>query len=85
MYGWTDLHRAARDGDAVLCLKFIQRGDDIDAVDMLGKTPLHNAFIFNQRDVIHLLLKNGASATKKDSDGNSVLDLIDRYSSFFSF
>jgi len=64
--GW-DLHRAAdaNRGDIVRAL--IARGDDIEAKDNDGRTPLYDAAFKNSADVARLLIEHGADVNAKDS------------------
>ncbi len=48
--GW-DLHRAARENRGGIARALIARGDDVDARDEDGDTPLHGAAWYNFLDV----------------------------------
>ncbi|CAB0029428.1 unnamed protein product, partial [Trichogramma brassicae] len=48
----------------------------VDAQDVLGRTPLHLALEFNNKEAIKLLLKRGASPNIANEDGLTPLHLI---------
>ena len=64
--GW-DLHRAANNVDIVRAL--IARGDDVEARDDYGRTPLHQAAWENSTEVARLLIENGADVDATDRSG----------------
>ena len=79
--GDTPLHNAAANGssngapDMVQLL--IESGADVNTVGLLGRTPLHMAVMFpgkKTREVVQLLLDEGASETIPDSDGKLPID-----------
>jgi ankyrin repeat protein len=59
MDGW-DLHHVARENRVDIALALIARGDDVEAKDNVGYTPLHYAIAENSRDVARLLIDRGA-------------------------
>ena len=55
----------------------IQRGADVNKVDILGRTCLHAAAQNNQCEVIQVLLDNKADVTATDWYGKTALDLTE--------
>ena len=58
--GWK-LYRAAYENRVDIAQALIARGDDIDAKDNDGRTPLHGAAWYDSRDVASLLIDRGAN------------------------
>jgi ankyrin repeat protein len=50
--------------------KLLKSGYDVNAQDKKGWTPLHVAAEYNLKDIVQLLLDNGADVHLKDSWGN---------------
>jgi ankyrin repeat protein len=48
---------------------------DVNSKDRNGYTPLHNAAIDGQKEVVELLLANKADVNAKDNQGRTPLDL----------
>jgi len=62
--GRTILYMAARCGFTTICRMLLERGVDINAkCDKSQSTALHGATCYNQKDVVKLLLLNGADTT----------------------
>lgn len=54
------LHEAAKSGDIKKVQELIDSGEDVDARDSIGTTPLHRAAMEGHAEVSDLLLKAGA-------------------------
>lgn len=50
------MHRAASTGNSELCELLIEEGAEVDAVDKAGQTPLMNAVICQNKEVIFVIL-----------------------------
>lgn len=81
--GTTLLHRAMLNGgDAPLASMLIDRGTGVNAVDSLGRTPLHALALCTDdgviigTDVVALLAESGADMNTLDHAGSSPLDLM---------
>jgi ankyrin repeat protein len=72
-YGRTDLHYAARDGNAGRCVELIEAGADPSARDDDGWSALHFAAQANSADVVHALAFAGAEVDARDYSGNTPL------------
>ncbi len=66
--GWH-LHRAAYENRDGIAQALIARGDDVDAIDEDGFTPLHVAAWYNSLDVARLLIDRGAKVDVRDKTG----------------
>lgn len=53
----------------------IQRGDDMDARDEQGMTPLHHAAEADNADAVKQLLKAGADQSIQDNQGRTAFDI----------
>lgn len=50
------MHRAASTGNSELCELLIEEGAEVDATDKAGQTPLMNAVICENKEVILILI-----------------------------
>ena len=69
----TELHRAAKKGDAMKIKALIDLGVDINYEGSSGCTALHLATDCGHEAVVRLLLDNGADPTAKSSEGRTPL------------
>ena len=77
-WAWTEipamtppLHWAARNGQVEIARMLIAGGADVDAVDALGRTPLHVGV--EHPAIVELLLAGGASVDALDEFDNTPL------------
>ncbi len=69
------VHAAARIGDAPMCEYLIdRRGLDVNAKDLSGNTPLHEA-TWGRGSAIDALVKRGADLSARNSKGDTPRDL----------
>jgi len=73
----TALHLAADRGNLELTQMLISAGAKVNAQDINGDTPLHNACLCGHKDVISLLLHNGADKSIQNSSNETPGDLFD--------
>eukprot|EP00825_Cyclidium_porcatum_P051540 TRINITY_DN9516_c0_g1_i2.p1 TRINITY_DN9516_c0_g1~~TRINITY_DN9516_c0_g1_i2.p1 ORF type:complete len:377 (+),score=58.27 TRINITY_DN9516_c0_g1_i2:753-1883(+) len=57
----TSLHWASKRGHANIVQLLMEYGADVDATDIIGRSPLYFAIQSQQIEIVHLLLKNKAS------------------------
>lgn len=76
--GVTDFHRACQFGHISSLVSMFRKGEvfDVDAVDALHNTGLHEACINGHWEVVRLLLKHGASLDVKNLAGKTPLDFV---------
>lgn len=72
-WGWTPLHRAARQGDDETLGKMLDLGGDPNVETQNGWTPLHEACIWGKTGVVRLLLAKGANASQPTKTGWAAL------------
>lgn len=72
-FGRNKLHYAANNGSALLVLKLLDEGIDINAQDNNGWTALHFAAQNSHFAVIDILLKHKANPNLHDKQGNGPL------------
>lgn len=72
-----DFHRACQFGHISTLEAMFRKGEvsDVNAVDSLNNTGLHEATINGHWDVVHLLLKNGASLDVRNLADKTPVDL----------
>jgi hypothetical protein len=75
----SDLRRSAAEGDRPRADELISAGEDINAPDDYGWTPLHYAVSRRQGEMVILLLERGAAIAPRDRIGRSPLDLSAQY------
>ncbi|XP_031627588.1 26S proteasome non-ATPase regulatory subunit 10-like [Contarinia nasturtii] len=63
------LHLAAKNGDHMAVIKFIDLGASVNSVSEDGSTSLHKAAEGGKEKVAVILIKNGANVNSKDLDG----------------
>lgn len=71
----SDLHAAAKQGDAELIIKLVQDGMDVNQPNLEGQTPLMLAVQADSHalEVTNLLLTQGAKVNEVDTYGNTAL------------
>ena len=72
--GDTPLHTVCSWGELEPVKQLIAAGADVNAIGDQGSTPLFNAVIGKNPQIISLLLKSGANPKIKNDMGNSVAD-----------
>ncbi len=65
--GCTTLHTAAAKGNIKAIDRLVSEGNDVNALDDSGQTPLIQAINLNQQGSVHSLLKSGANVNTVDS------------------
>ncbi len=68
------VHTAAINGDLVGVQAELDKGVDVNAKDEFGSTPLHPATYSGHKEVVELLIANGANVNTKDQ-GWTPLDI----------
>jgi hypothetical protein len=78
---WLPLECAVHNNNVALARLFIERGANVNAIGKAGYTPmlLAASIDFGDTEMIELLLKTGARADIKNSDGKTSLDLAREY------
>ncbi|KAJ3256726.1 phosphate system positive regulatory protein pho81 [Boothiomyces macroporosus] len=69
----TCLHELAIEGKLEIIKLVVERGGDINAVDVYGRTPLHYSCLYGHDEVTLFLLSKGANVNAIDRDENSPL------------
>jgi ankyrin repeat protein len=60
------MHEAARNQDVAGVKSYIDAGDDMNAFDIYGLTPLHYAALHDLLDLAKLLINRGAHVNQRD-------------------
>jgi len=71
----SPLHEAAETGDWTLAAWLLNRGDNVQRKDVLGRTPLHVAVQSSHYDVARLILTKDRHGMAQDPDGRTAWDL----------
>jgi len=80
-YQWSPLHWAVRYNE-LETVQSLATGRNLEARDMLGRTPLHLAAMFGLEEMVALLLERGADVNARDQWGVTPLyrlALVKRY------
>ena len=72
-WGYTPLHRAARNGHKELVQVLIANGAEVNAKDRWDCTPLHYAPFNGRKELVEVLIANGSDVNAKDSWGGTPL------------
>ena len=72
------LHSAVAKENIELCELFIEKGVDVNAIQMDGVTALHSAVHRNNLSMTKLLVKNGANISLKMKNGDTALLIAQR-------
>ena len=68
------IHFAVTDGNIEAVKQYLADGTDVDARDVLNKTPLHSAAESDHKEIAELLITEGADVNAKDIAGSTPLD-----------
>ena len=72
---WTLLHHCAHLGDCESCVALLAWDRSLlDAQDSQGKTPLHRAAQWAQKDTVRVLVEHGADPTMRNSFGVTAVE-----------
>jgi Ankyrin repeats (3 copies) len=72
-----EIHHAVRSGDLERVKTLLKDHPELTfSIDENGDTPLHLAAFYRNRDVVEVLLANGADVTAKDSTGLTPLHMV---------
>jgi acyl-CoA-binding domain-containing protein 6 len=66
---WTPLHWACDGGHVDVVRVLVERGANVDAADVDGRTALHTACCCEHADIVELLLARSANVNLTDGDG----------------
>ena len=69
-----DIWEATKQGDVEAVKQFIVAGEDVNAKDNNGVSPLHYAVYYGEKEVAELLIAKGADVNAKDEDAETPLD-----------
>ncbi|KAF6824865.1 ankyrin repeat protein [Colletotrichum plurivorum] len=69
------IHACAARGDRARLHNLLEQEVDVDSRDQKQRTPLMEAVLWTQPDIVRELLKAGADPELKDEDGRSAVDL----------
>ncbi|KAJ5902932.1 hypothetical protein N7495_003460 [Penicillium taxi] len=70
---YTALNRASTVGEQEIVEFLIEKGANIEAADVDGKTPLHNASISGFQNIVGFLIEKGANIEAIDKNGETPL------------
>lgn len=73
--GWTELHRAAADGDVAKTSALLARGATVDARNGFDRTPLYEAAKRGQVATVEILLARGAKVGVREHIGFTPLHI----------
>ncbi|XP_069672969.1 ankyrin-1-like [Periplaneta americana] len=73
-----DLHLAVLNTDLEKVKSLLSKGSPVNQKDFCGRSPLHLASIYNNRDIAHELMKCGADLSIRDCFNLNPLDYCDR-------
>ena len=73
--GNTLLHFAAKTGNVATIKMHLDAGDDVNAQNNVGDTPLHIAYLCGKQEAAIVLVRAGATGTCETLPGKIPLDL----------
>ena len=59
-YDRTDLHKASKSGNELVCINLLNQGFDIDTRNRKEWTPLMYAVLYGHHEIVEFLINNGA-------------------------
>ena len=68
------IHLAAWGGDIEAVKQYLAAGADVDSKNVEGRTPLCRAVQYGKKDVIKLLIEEGADVNARMNFGDTALD-----------
>ena len=69
----TPLHFAVRNGDIEIVKMLLDRGADVDAINLYNVTPLHIAVESKKVEIVELLLNHGACVNARNCNSSTPL------------
>jgi len=73
------ISKAASTGNIEATKQHLASGADVNATDMIGRTPLHRAAEYGHKEIAELLIDNGADVNAKNSVGQTPLHYAARW------
>ncbi len=83
--GAYSVHRAAREGNVRMLMRWCLNGEEVNRRDVNGDTPLHVAVTNSQPDSVMALLIAGADTTIKNKGGKTAMELVAEPAVRFAF
>ena len=75
-----DLRDATEEGSALEAVKLaVELGNDVNAANTTGLTPLHGAAYAGANSIIEFLAQRGANVNAKDKFGQTPLSIAERF------
>jgi len=71
-------------GHVLVVERLLEAGANVDIQSAKGRTPLHQACLFNQTEIVKVLLDHGANPRVKDKEGMTPKDLARGRSEIFA-
>ena len=75
----TPLFQAAFENRIEIAQLLLDHGADVNAVDALGRNALREAILAKHTEMVELLLQAGCNPRQKDTDGNTMADIAEKY------
>ena len=72
-----DIWQASEAGEIEVVKYHLAAGVDVNAPDVIKRTPLDHAASEGHKEIAELLIDNGADVNVKDDDGETPLDFAD--------
>lgn len=69
------MYSAIRENEIALVRFFLKRGDNMNQINSVGNTPLHQAVLFGRIEIVKMLVEVGALLSVRNAEGKTAFEM----------